>query len=372
MTVSYGGPMDLGVCVASKINDIDYVVEAERLGFSHCWFADSQMIWSDVYATMALAAARTSTIQIGTGVAVAATRNVAVTAAALATINEIAPGRTFCGIGTGNTAVRIMGHKPMTIAEFDRYLASLGPLLRGEEALVTWRGSTSPVRHIMANDGFVNFVDPVPLYVSGFGPRSLALAGRYGDGAVLSIPPSPDVLERVWLGIEAGAAAVGRTIDRSSFFTCSLNTIVVLEPGEPVDSRRSRELCGAFAIAGLHYAYEQYRNYGRVSSNPAIVEVWDDYVALMDAVPEDIRHQRVHAGHNCWVVPEEEQFVTAALIESSCLVGTVDVIVDRLLALEEAGLDQMMLLPPLEPRYEILQMVAEQILPRVGLSRGRS
>ena len=84
--------MDLGVCVASK---------------------------SDVYASLALAAARTSKIRLGTGVAVAATRPAPVTAAGIATINRLAPGRTFLGIGTGNTAMRIMGHKPMRIAEFD-------------------------------------------------------------------------------------------------------------------------------------------------------------------------------------------------------------------------------------------------------------
>ena len=87
--------MELGICVASRVDDIDYVVEAERLGFTHAWFADSQMIWSDVYATMALAAQRTSTIRIGTGVSVAATRPAPVTAASMATINQLAPGRTF-------------------------------------------------------------------------------------------------------------------------------------------------------------------------------------------------------------------------------------------------------------------------------------
>lgn len=321
------------------------------------------MIWSDVYATMALAADRTSTMQMGTGVSVAATRPAPVTAAAMATINQIAPGRTFCGIGTGNTAMRIMGHKPMTIAEFDRYLSELRPLLRGEEALVTWRDRTSPVRHIMPDAGFVNFDDPIPLYVSGFGPKSLALAGKHGDGLVLSVPPNPKVIDRVWTGVEAGANDAGRTIDRSTFPATTLNTIVVLEPGEAVDSARSRHLCGAFAIASLHYAYDQWRNFGRVSSNPAIVEVWDDYVALLDTVPEEIRHQRVHAGHNCWVVPEEERFVTRALIESSCLVGTPEVIVERLLTLEQSGIDQMMLLPPLEPRFDVIRAVAGQVMP---------
>ena len=97
-----------------------------------------------------------------------------------------------------------------------------------------------------------------------------------------------------------------------------------------------------------------------------MLEVWDDYTAVLEQVPEAIRHQRVHAGHNCWVVPEEERFVTKALIESSCLVGTEDVIVERLLGLEQAGVDQMMLLPPLEPRYEVIRTVGERIIPALA------
>ena len=84
--------MDIGVCVASRVKDIDYVVHAERLGFSHAWMADSQMLWSDVFASLALAADRTDTINVGTGVAVSGTRPAAVNAAGIATINALAPG----------------------------------------------------------------------------------------------------------------------------------------------------------------------------------------------------------------------------------------------------------------------------------------
>ena len=128
--------MDIGVCVASHVGDIDYVVRAEALGFSHAWLADSQMLWSDCYATLALAAARTSTIRLGTGVAVSGTRPAPVHAAGIATINALAPGRTFFGIGSGNTAMRVMGQPPHRIREFDRYLETLAPLLRGEEAMM--------------------------------------------------------------------------------------------------------------------------------------------------------------------------------------------------------------------------------------------
>ena len=66
--------MKIGVCVASHVGDIDYVVAAEALGYSHAWLADSQMIWSDCYATLALAADRTERIHLGTGIAVTGTR----------------------------------------------------------------------------------------------------------------------------------------------------------------------------------------------------------------------------------------------------------------------------------------------------------
>ena len=154
------------------------------------------MIWSDCYAAMALLAARTSRIGIGTGVAVAGSRPAAVTAAAHATINRIAPGRVFCGIGTGNTAMRIMGHKPISIAEFDDHLATLRLLLDGEEADVRWRGATSPTRHLMPDTGFVAFSPRMPMYVSAFGPRAMALAARHGDGLITSVPPSVEGVAR--------------------------------------------------------------------------------------------------------------------------------------------------------------------------------
>ena len=356
--------MELGICVASKIDDIDYIVRAEALGYTHAWVADSQMIWSDPYAVLALAADRTSTIRLGTGVAVAPIRPAPVTAASIATINAIAPGRTFLGIGTGNTAMRIMGHKPMPIAEFDEYLTTLAPLLRGEETDFTWRGRTSPVRHLMPDAGFVNFDDEIPVYVSGFGPRSMKLAGKHGAGAVVSIPPDPTAMARVWRNLEAGAAEAGRTIDRSRFLTSSLTMIVILEPGEPVDSERVQRQCGAFAMSAVHYSYDQWRNYGRPPSGPAAA-VWEDYTTLLDEVPDEVRHLRIHEGHCCWVVPEEERFLTQALIEASCLVGTAEQVLEKLQALGEAGLQQMMIIPSLEPRYDVLEQVATEILPHL-------
>jgi alkanesulfonate monooxygenase SsuD/methylene tetrahydromethanopterin reductase-like flavin-dependent oxidoreductase (luciferase family) len=345
--------MQFGICVASRPRDLDYVVEAESLGFSHCWMADSQMIWSDVYALLALAAERTTTMQIGTGVAVAGTRPSSVTAAAMATINELAPGRVFCGIGSGNTAMRIMGHKPMPIAEFDRYLTELTSLLSGEETTVRFRDHDTPVRHLMPDIGFVRFEPRIPIHVSAFGPRSLELAARHGDGLISSAPADPEVI----------AALRGR-IDRprDEFSFANLTTIVVTDEGEAHDSERVRRQAGAFAIAGVHYAYDQYAQYGR--RPPAhMADFWDDYVALVEDTPPDIRHQRVHQGHNCWVLPEEEQFVTKELIERSCLVGTPTELATLIGDLATAGLDQLVLLPPLAEKEAVIRDVATKVMP---------
>ncbi len=353
--------MDFGICVASRPADIEYVVEAERLGFTHAWLADSQMIWSDVYAMLALAADRTSTINLGTGVAVAGTRIAPVTAAAIATINEIAPGRTFCGIGTGNTAMRIMGRPPMRIAEFDEYLGALRGLLRGEEVEYLSQGSSVPIRHQMADRGFVRF-DPVPpVWVSAFGPRALDLAARHGDGLITSVPPDPDIVASMRAGLARLREGHGRPSGRSDFPIATLTTTCVLEPGEAVDSDRVKEQVGAFAIAALHYAYEQYAQFGR-RPGAHLLDVWDDYVAAVEETPQERRHLRTHLGHNCWVIPEEERFVTKELIERSCLVGTADELRTRIADLDAAGLDQIVLLPPLDAKEQVIADAASVLI----------
>ncbi|MEL6893912.1 MAG: LLM class flavin-dependent oxidoreductase [Actinomycetota bacterium] len=353
--------MDFGICVASRPADLDYVVEAERLGFTHVWMADSQMIWSDVYAMLALAADRTSTIRLGTGVAVATTRIAPVTAAAMATISQLAPGRAFCGIGTGNTAMRIMGHAPMRLAEFDRYLADLKLLLAGEEIEYEWRGRSSPIRHQMPDDGFVSFEHAIPLYVSAFGPKALDLAAKHGDGLITSVPPDPGAVASLRHAMAERRAENGRPGERGEFPIATLTTACVLRPGEAADSDRVKHEVGAFAIAALHYAYEQYSQFGREPGRH-LHDVWDDYIAAVEAVPAERRHLRTHLGHNCWVIPEEERFVTKSLIERSCLVGTPDQLRDRVGELDDAGLDQLVLLPPLDAKDAVIADVARTVM----------
>ncbi|MCY3837135.1 MAG: LLM class flavin-dependent oxidoreductase [Gammaproteobacteria bacterium] len=356
--------MDIGVCVASHINDIGYVVRAEELGYSHAWLADSQMLWSDCYAALAVAATRTNRINLGTGVAITGTRPAPNNASGIATINALAPGRTFFGVGSGNTAMRVMGLPPQRIAEFDRYLETIGPLLRGDEAIYHHGRNALPIRHVMPNDGFVNFDDRIPVYVSGFGPKSLGLAGKHGDGAVLALPANPAVMANIWRMIETGAEQAGREIDRNAYYTTALTTMVVLDPGEPVDSPRVMAECGAMAMAAVHFAYDQFRNFGRRPSG-YLLGIWDDYRAMIESYPAERRHQRIHGGHNCWVLPEEAKFLTPEILRATAMIGERDALLERLSALAGAGLDQVMILPNFDTRFDVLERVAKDIIPNV-------
>ena len=140
--------------------------------------------------------------------------------------------------------------------------------------------------------------------------------------------------------------------------------MIVQDEDEAIDSARIKSECGAMVMASVHYAYDQWRNFGHQPPN-AMSGIWDDYTQLLEDYPEERRHQRIHMGHNCWVLPEEEKFVTPDLIKATCMVGTQDELIERLAALNEAGLNQVMNLPSFDPRFKVLEDIAEKIIPFV-------
>ncbi len=353
--------MEFGIC-AAKIDEVGVVVQAENLGYSHAWIADSQMIWSDCYAVLALAAQQTRTIRLGTGVAVAGTRIAPVTAHSIATINRLAPGRTFLGIGTGNTAMRLMGQKPVRLKEFEEYLRVLRALLRGEEVEYTQGRTTAPIAMQMLEHGFMAVEPAVPIYVSGFGPRAQALAGAYGDGLVMSIPPEPGFMSRALANVRAGGEQAGRTLSGDFRFS-SLTTAVVLEPGEDLTSERVIRECGPWVTSSLHYLYEKVRD--GAEPPPHVRNLWQAYTKLVEETPEPRRHMRIHAGHCTTLLPEEVQFVTPELIRTTCLAGRPEEVQEQVRMLEQAGLHQLILLPSLETQYSVLERFSSQVMARL-------
>ena len=356
--------MDFGVCAITKIDDVGLATEAENLGYSRLWVPDSQMIWSDCYAYMALAARETRTIRIGTGVSVAGTRTAPVTAHSIATINRLAPGRVFLGIGTGNTAQRLMGQPPIRYAEFEEYVRVLRGLLDGEEVDYAGAGGEArPIRFDMLDLGFMQVEPRIPIHVSGFYHRTQRLAGRYGDGLVVSIPPHRDFVTRARSNAARGAAEAGRELP-GGFQLSSLTTAVVLEPGETLESDRAIRDCGPFVVSSIHYIYEKIKENGG-EPPPHMRGFWKKYCRLVEETPERSRHLRVHAGHCTWLHPDEVEFVTPELIRTTCLVGTPDELVENIRHLDEAGLDHVMLLPSLETQRHTIEAFSRKVMSRL-------
>ena len=351
------------MCVTTKLADVDQVADFERLGFDAVWVPDSQMIWGDCYAYLALAAERTERIRIGTGVSVAGTRIPPVTAHSIASINTIAPGRTFLGMGAGNSAHRFLDHKPLPIKKYGEELRVIRALLQGEEVDYTFRGKTAPTRLLMADRGYVNLDDPIPIYVSGFGPKSQALAGRYGDGLVTSLPPEPRAITRALETARRGAEAEGRTLP-DDFPVVSLTNIVILDPGEEVTSDRVIAEHGPMVVSSLHYVYDKIRQYG--GEPPRHLQgIWDEYAALVEETPEAVRHLRIHDGHCTFLRPDEAKFMTEEIIRATCIVGSPDEVAATIMDLDEAGLDEIMLLPSPDHQVSWATRFSEQVLPKL-------
>lgn len=355
--------MDFGICIATDISDVGIVKHAESLGYRDAWIPDSQMIWSDCYAYLALAAQQTTHIRLGTGVAVTGTRIAPVTAHSIATINRLAPGRTFLGIGTGNTAQRLMGQRPVKYAAYAEYIRVVRALLDGETVEYECDGHKFPVRFDRSGPGCINLEDHIPLHVSGFYARTHRLAGQFGDGLVCSMPPHRDFVTRTLANVRRGAEEVGRDLP-STFRVSSLSAAAVLEPGEAVDSARVVNEIGPFAISSVHYVYDKIKENGG-EPPPHMRPFWHAYTALVEQTPPRERHLRVHAGHCTVVLPEERAFITPDLLKATCLVGTADELVEQLRVLGDAGLHQLFLLPSPATAYENFEKFSREVMTRL-------
>jgi 5,10-methylenetetrahydromethanopterin reductase len=330
--------MKFGFCMMSDVDEIGFFSFVENLGYDSVWVADSQMLFSDVYAVCALAAQHTRTLRVGPGTAICGTRIPPVHVAAMGTLNRIAPGRVFLGIGTGNTAMRTMGQKPMKMAAFADYLRVLSGLLDGEVVDFTYEGRTRPIRMLRHDSRFMNLQPRIPLYVSGFGPRAMALAGEYGDGIIFAIPPRGVPVQEALAHARQGAARTGR--DMAGFRNATLVNIALLEPSEPVDSDRIKQTVGPNVMASIYYFYDMVHERG--IEPPAFLQrIWKPYCALVEQTPPEHRHFRTHEFHYTDLHPGEAELIDAQLIRDTCLVGTPDEIVEQIRALERDGLQEM-------------------------------
>jgi alkanesulfonate monooxygenase SsuD/methylene tetrahydromethanopterin reductase-like flavin-dependent oxidoreductase (luciferase family) len=357
--------MDFGTLIFTKpqraISDTRLI---EERGFTHGWFADSQMIWGDVYACMALAAVNSAKIKLATGISVASNRIAPVTVHSIATINEIAPGRVILGFGTGHTGRRIMGLPPVRFAEFREQARVIHDLLKEGEAVYNSEGLSRKIRYLHRDLRFINLDDTIPFYVAANGPRMLGVAGEFGDGIITTGVATPERLQAVFRHAEEGAHRAGRELKRR--LPCvSLTHVMVTRPGEAIDSPRVRQMVGPWVITCLHAIAA---GYAKPRSLPAdarkVYDAYADYLEHLPGPPEE-RYLALHNGH-CTFVPERERrFVTAETIRATTLLGPREQVIDRLKALEQAGLDQVILNPPLDGFEEFVTDFSKEIIAKM-------
>lgn len=359
--------MKFGAMIQPRIDDLDLPRDIERLGYDSLWVPDSHMIASDCYAVMALAAVNTSRIRIGTGVSIASTRIAPVTAAAIASVNRLAPGRVFLGLGTGHTAMRTMGFDPVPPKEFREYVRVTRDLLRDGKADFNWRGKTRHIEFMFKKLGVIDIEHRIPLYVAANGPQALAIAGEYGDGRVSADNEPAELMPQSMGLIREAARAAGRELPRD-YHTATLAFVCVMRPGETLRSERVIDQVAPMSVAYLRYWYEWYRKSGNDAAiPPEIRSEWEEFkehVAKMET-PADHRYVQLHDGHCTYPVASERRFVTPNVIRAARgYVGEPDEIVAMLRERERAGLREIAFLPPIDSAREIFRDFAEQVIAR--------
>lgn len=173
--------------------------EVEQLGYEILGISDSQSICRDLYVTLALCAAGTERIRLGSRVITPLTRHPAVAASAAATLEELAPGRTLIGIGSGDSAVYNLGLQPATLAELREYATTIRELLTAGAA--EYRGSRARLTWTRAR---------IPIYLAASGPKTLRLAGEIADGVVIRTGILPEIVRDSIARVHEGARAAGR------------------------------------------------------------------------------------------------------------------------------------------------------------------
>lgn len=345
--------MRTGIVVTARPGVEDLAVRAEELGFSSFWVYDTPMVNGDPFVSLALCAKATKRIRLGIGVTSPALRSAPAAAAALASLNAIAPGRVICGVGTGNTARRTLGMRPTKMAELERFTASLQDLTAGRETEYTEGSRTRTVRFLHVGP-YVNADDPVEFVVAAFGLKAAAIAGRRGTGVIsfgLLDPAAWHALEET-----RGTAArkAGHPVHADSYVMTSLH---VLAEGEDPHGDLARDTMGHIAMALLTFA----------ADNPQFGESLEpdeaDAVARLlhrrgTTATDPGRHASLYRNYLGRIDPADRDLIVPSLVDKLGLIGTRQQLLTRIAAMERAGIDEIVIQPVVEPEREMAELAA--------------
>ena len=341
--------MEFGICLPTKARSWEVVKRAEELGFTYAWFYDTHLLSADVLVAMGAAAMKTSKIKLCAGVFIPSNRIAPVAANALATLNALAPGRVVFGTSTGYTGRRTMGLGPVTLARLEKYIEVVEGLLKGKTVEWSEEGGPHKVRFLNPELGLINIKDPIPTFISAFGPKARALTAKLGAGWIGAVS-YPQREKQDIDDIRAAWQRRGRNLN--DFYAAASTGGCVLDEGEPADSTRSMAQAGPYAAIAFHNLVEEDQ-FGSVfplgGPFPFAAELEAYRTVYQKYEPADARYLSNHRGHLMFVRPEEKH-LSADVIRGMSLTGTRSELAERIRGMKALGYHQVA--PNIVPGHE--------------------
>ena len=282
--------------------------QAEEAGFDYGWLFDSHVLWRDPYPLLTLMAGVTSRLRLGTCVTNPGTREPSVTASSLAVLDEISDGRMDLGIGRGDSARRVLGKPPITMANTEEAIRVIRTLVAGGS--ITYEGT--------------DLVFPwtrgwtLPVWVAGYGPMAIAMTGRVADGIILQLA-DPDLVRWFVGQVRDAETAAGR--ERGSVKVQSAAPAHV--GPRDVGHERTRW----FPALVSNHVVDLVNKYPREE----LPEALTGYIT--DRTGYDYRHHAEVGSSNAAFVGDE-------VTDRFCILGSTDEHVAKLRELADAGVDQ--------------------------------
>ena len=338
--------MELGICLKGDIDlrrTVALAHQAEAAGFDYMWFADSHVLWSDVYTQMAVCLDHTKRLRVGPLVTNPKVRDWSVAASIFARLAQFGDGRLDVAVGRGDSSVRVMGQRPATLKQLADYCDALRTMLRGETC--EYEGANAPVQF--------DWADPyeLPIWIAAYGPRALAAAGVHGDGLVIQLA-DPGLCQ--WMADQAIAARTAAGLDAAGYRVLS---------------------CAPAWIGDRETAIAQTSWFPAVVGNH-VADIVERLGAGSDLVPESLtafiarrRGRGADEGYDylkhAVAGSDNVHYVTDAITESFCVIGPPEAHVEKIRALEAAGVTQFGLYLMTEEQERMVAAYATDVIPHL-------
>lgn len=311
---------------------------AEQHKFSHFWTYDSHILWLEPYVVHSQILSNTNRITVGPMVTNPASRDVTVTASTFATLNHTFGNRTICGIGRGDSALRVMNKKPVGMQQFRDAIQTIQDLSCSRSSEVN--GAT--IRFPWSQNSNTE------VWVGAYGPKALAVAGEVGDGFILQCG---DVEIAAWMikTVREAAANAGRNPDDIAF--CVAAPFYITD-GTEESRQHAIEQCRWFGgMVGNHVA-DIVSRYG---SDTDVPKALTDYIKGR----QDYDYNEHGRSGNTHV-----DFVPDEIVERFCLIGTAEEHTAKLKELQELGMTQFAGYLDHDNKEETLRVYGESVIPQ--------